>query len=296
MTITLTPSNAVELAQALSNELTDVSPTARELYRVLVEVSVRVEQARGHAATVTEAVLHLPVELLSAVIGVSRMTVWRNLPALRELGLVDHRVHKASWKCGDRVETRNSGTVWRVRLSPLRGPRARVSTDDLRYKHRGRMMFGAASKRVLLRTRNIQGNRSMKILELVNWSLSPGSINPLSVLRNSPARSALETLLDLTRSKREDRAKAVDQAAIALTQALSDAGSLNWYRKLCHALLRRFDATGEDFAYSVYLQAQRAQTDQLEGFARRAGALFHSRMKTAPWFEAVMDGPPIKVV
>ena len=279
--------SASGVALAISEHLPQsTSQTARELYKVLVEVAVRVEQARGHAATVTEAVLHLPVELLSDCLGVSRMTVWRHLPALRELGVVDHRTHKASWRYGDRIETRNSGTVWRVRLSPLRGPKARVSADDLRYRHRGRVMFGAASKRVLLRTRTIQ-DRAIKILELVNWSLSPGSITPVSTLGNSPAQSALETLLDLTTSKREDRSKAVDSAATALAQALRDAGSLNWYRKLCWRLLRRSDA-GQDISYTVYLQAQRACTDQQEGFARRAGALFHSRMKTAPWFSEIM--------
>ena len=292
---TLQVGSASDVANVLAQQLPQsTSQTARELYKVLVEVAVRVEQARGHAATVTEALLHLPVELVADCIGVSRMTVWRHLPALRELGLVDHRVHKASWKCGDRVETRNSGTVFRVRLSPLRGPRARVTADDLRHKHRGRMMFGAASKRVLLRTRNIQGNRLMKILELVNWSLSPGSITPVYSLGNSPAQSALETLLDLTTSKKGDRAKAVDSAATALAQALKDAGSLNFYRLLLYRLLRRYDTTGRDDTRVILLTAQRCAVDAYEGFARKPGALFVSRLKAHGWLEAVMNAPPLR--
>jgi hypothetical protein len=82
----------------------------------------------------------------------------------------------------------------------------------------------------------------------------------------------------------------VELAAQVLAQALSDQNSVSWYQKLLWQLLRRFDATGDDHSYSVYLAAQRARTDAQEGFARKPGALFVSRLKGAPWWDEVMRG------
>jgi hypothetical protein len=87
----------------------------------------------------------------------------------------------------------------------------------------------------------------------------------------------------------------VELAAQALSQALSDRTSTSWYQKLLWQLLRRYDATGEDYSYQVYLMAQRAKTDALEGFARKPGALFISRLKAAPFFDEMMRGPPTRV-
>jgi len=84
-------------------------------------------------------------------------------------------------------------------------------------------------------------------------------------------------------------------AVQALAQALADSSSTNFYQRLIWQLLRRFDATGEDYSYQVYLAAQRAAVDKREGFARRAGALFHSRLKQASWFGEVMAAPPTRV-
>ncbi len=105
----------------------------------------------------------------------------------------------------------------------------------------------------------------------------------------------LEAVLDVVPAEKEDRNNIIKLAAEALSSALNDSGSQNFYQKLLWQLLRRFDATGEDYSYQVYLAAQRALTDRQEGFARRAGALMISRLKTAPWFEEVMNGPPLKV-
>jgi hypothetical protein len=105
----------------------------------------------------------------------------------------------------------------------------------------------------------------------------------------------LETLLDVTAVPKPERNKLVELAAQALAQALSDSGSVNWYQKLLWQLLRRFDATGDDYTYQVYLMATRARTDSLEGFARRAGALFCSRLKQADFYDWIMGAPPNRV-
>jgi hypothetical protein len=96
-------------------------------------------------------------------------------------------------------------------------------------------------------------------------------------------------------AKKEQRNAAVRLGAEALASALNDNGSVSWYQKLLWGLLRQRELSGQDYSYQVYLAAQRARTDASEGFAKRAGALFHSRLKKAGWFEAVMLAPPIKV-
>jgi hypothetical protein len=87
----------------------------------------------------------------------------------------------------------------------------------------------------------------------------------------------------------------IDLAAQALSQALADHSSVSFYQKLLWNLLRRFDATGDDYSYQVYLMAQRAKADVLEGFSRRGGAVFVSRLKQADWYEWVMNAPPVRV-
>jgi hypothetical protein len=109
------------------------------------------------------------------------------------------------------------------------------------------------------------------------------------------AKPELECVLDVMHAKKEERNVAVRLGAEALASALNDNGSVSWYQKLLWSLLRHRELTGQDYSYSVYLAAQRARTDASEGFAKRAGALFHSRLKKAAWFEAVMNAPPIRV-
>jgi hypothetical protein len=284
------------VAQVVSEHLPqNTSQTARKVYAVLVEVGIRVEQERGHAPSVVESVFHAPVELVAEAAGVSRVSVWRHLPALRALGVVDCRTHKARWRGGEVCETRNSGTVWRVRLTPRRGSTARVSADDLRHRWRGAEMRGAASKRALKRTQEFQ-ERSLKIQVLVDWTLSPGSINPVAMYVSPPAQSGLEALLALTGGRRQERAGAVDRGAQALSQALRDSSSLNWYRRLLWQLLRRYDATGQDESYRVFLAAQRAAVDAREWDGlRRPGGLLVSRLRGAEWFAEMMAAPPVRV-
>jgi hypothetical protein len=109
------------------------------------------------------------------------------------------------------------------------------------------------------------------------------------------AKPSLENVLDVMHAPKNERNAAVRLGAEALASALNDKQSTNWYSKLLWSLLRQRELTGQDYSYSVYLAAQRARTDAREGFAKRAGALFHSRLKKAGWFEAVMNAPPIRV-
>jgi hypothetical protein len=288
----LEASSSHEVAQAVSEHIPEnTSQSALKLYRTLVHVGVEVTGRRGHSASTSEVVMHLPVELVAEAAGMSRVSVWRHLPELRALGVVDARTHKAS--C--RGQVRNSGTVWRVRLSPLKGSRARVSTDDLRHKWRGSEMRGAASYRALKHTRALR-EQSLKLESLISWALSPTSQNPVEPVCFTPAQTSLERLLDVTGAPKEQRAGAVDAAAQALAQALRDASSVNFYRLLLWNLLRRLDSTGRDDSYALFLAAQRASVDAREWSGlKRPGALLVSRLRGAQWFEEVMTSPPVRV-
>jgi hypothetical protein len=100
-------------------------------------------------------------------------------------------------------------------------------------------------------------------------------------------------VLDVRHAPREARSAAVDLAAQALAAALSDRRGVMFYRLLLWRLLRRSDAGGGDYWHVVYEQARRAVVDAQEGFARRPGALFVSRLKTAPWWSEVWAAPPL---
>lgn len=134
-------------------------------------------------------------------------------------------------------------------------------------------------------------------LDLIRgWAVTPYTQqNPVTTDSCTRARVSLEAVLDVPHADRSTRNRMVDLAAEALAQALADAEGRGFYQKLLWQLLRRADATGDDYSYSVYLMAQRARTDVQEGFARKGGALFTSRVKAAPWFDEVMRGPPVRV-
>lgn len=292
---TLEAGNALEVAETLARHLPQfTSQTARTLYRVLVEAAVETGRGRGHAPSVTSVLMHVPLELVALRAGVSRVTAWRHLPELVALGVLAYRTHKAS--C--RGRTRNSGTVWRVRLTPTHGCRVRLSYDDLKHKwrdmdadlRRGRTSYAALKHTKTLKT------KSLELESLLAWTLPPSQQpEPVNPVCFSPPRGELESVLDVRHARREERSQMVDLAAQALAQALRDRGGLNWYRKLLWQLLRRSDATGEDHSYSVYMAAVRARVDAREGFARKPGALFISRLKGAPWWDEVMRGPPVRV-
>ncbi len=296
---TFAVSDAVTAAGIITERLPEsLSGTAKKLYTALCGVAVETAKSRGHAPNTTEVVLHMPLEQVAKALGWHRTTVWRTLPALQELGLVDYRPHKAS--C--RGETRNSGCVWRVRLTPDRGSKARLSRLDMKHKWRDLdkdVRRGRTSYRALKDDVHHTKDSPLKgfdLQRLLAWSLPPKLTKaPLASDCCKARQAALETLLDLTASPKPERNRMVELASQALAQALSDQTSVSWYQKLLWQLLRRFDATGDDYSYQVYLMAQRAKTDNLEGFSRRAGALFCSRLKQADFYDWIMGAPPNRV-
>jgi hypothetical protein len=244
----------------------------------------------------------MPLEVLADVCGMHRVTAWRHLPALRELGLIDFTAHKGTL----RGETRNTGTLFEVRLNPTHGTKAKLSYHEKKYKWRdldrdvkrkrtAHRQLKDRKERTLQQSEN-PASTELEISRLLEWTLPPKlTKTPLATDCCTSRRAALESLLDLTAAPKNERNQMVEMAAQALAQALADHNSVSWYQKLLWQLLRRFDTTGDDYTYQVYLMAQRARTDSLEGFARRPGALFVSRLKQTRWFDDVWRQAPVRV-
>lgn len=296
MPITLLPETALDVARELAQKAPEtLSDSAETIYTALLAAAVETAHRRKYRinkalATVT---FHCPLEQVARACHMSRQTVWRHLPALKELGLIDFRTHKGAFF----GEIRNTGTLFQVKLNPSAGKQAKLSNDELRYKwrdlesdYRRYRMSSLTLKRQVVTYTKAFPNTDL----ILAWSapLNPFTgKNPVKTVCNR----ALEAVLDVVSVEKPERNRMVALAADALATALADAGSVSWYQKLLWNVLRRFDATGEDFSYPVYLAAQRALTDRSEGFARRAGALFQSRLKTAAWFDPVMNAPPVRV-
>ncbi len=296
---TFAVNDAVSAAAVIAERLPkNLSRTAVKLFKALLATAVETGKGRGYSPHTTHVTMHLPLEVLADVCGIHRVTAWRNLPALRELGLVEYRPHKSTL----RGETRNSGMLWQVRLNPLAGSKARLSYDDLKHQWRD---LDRDVKRKRTAYRQLQNRMQLSvetstdeidIKPLLEWTLHPSTTSPRLSTDSCVARqTSLEALLDLKHADKEERNQMVDIAAQALSQALADSNSVSWYQKLLWSLLRRYDATGEDYSYQVYLMAQRAKTDVLEGFSRKGGAVFVSRLKQADWYEWVMNAPPVRV-
>ncbi len=299
MVLLETADTAIEVATLIAGRLPEsLSPAAKTLFTALVGTAVETSRGRGYSPYTTHITFHLPLEVLASVCGIHRVTAWRHLPALRELGLVDYRPHKGTL----RGETRNTGMLWQVRLNPSAGTRARLSYGDLKHKWRD-LQRDVLCKRTAYRTLKDRlatvketSTSELDISRLLEWTLSPKPTKtPLISDCCADRQVSLEAVLDVKHAPKEDRNQMVQLAAQALATALTDSGSTNYYQKLLWQLLRRYDATGEDYSYQVYLMATRARTDTLEGFARRPGALFVSRLKGAPWWDEVMRQPSTRV-
>jgi hypothetical protein len=299
MVLLETTDSAVGVAALIAERTPEtLSATVKRLYTALVATAIETGKGRGYNPHTTHVTMHLPLEVLADVCEIHRVTAWRNLPALRELGLIDYRPHKGNL----RGQTRNTGTLFQIRLNPSTGSKARLSYDDLKHKWRD-LDRDVKRKRTAYRQLQDDLQQSVKpstdeldISRLLEWTLPPYTHqNPVKSDCCTTRQASLEALLDVKHAPKEERNSMVALAAEALSQALSDGSSVSFYQKLLWQLLRRFDATGEDYSYQVYLMAQRARTDTLEGFARKPGALFVSRLKDAPFFDEVMRQPPTRV-
>jgi hypothetical protein len=288
---------ADDVTQAVTHNLEGkLSSTALTLFRALHTVAVEALELRGYSVATSEISLFCPVEAVALALGCHRSTVYRVLPELRAAGLLDVRGHF----CTHRGRTRADGSVWAVRLRPVSGRRARVGYGDLKRSYRNLSGDVEAGRTVWAAMRQSKDNptREVDLSYIRRWSLPPLSSEPpiaSAVDCRTSGRRSLEAVLDVPHAGREARGAAVDGAAQALSAALRDRGGVNFYRALLWNLLRRSDAGRGEHWQAVYLAAVRAAVDSQEGFARKPGALFVSRLKGSPWWSETMNGPPVRV-
>ncbi len=270
-------------------QLEALSGTALVLYRALQATAQLTGEARGYVGSTTHVTLHCPLEVVATSTGRHRVTIWRAAKRLRALGLIDARPHKTTALNGRTV---NDGTLWAVRLNPDEGAPAKLTHEELthvwrdldRDRRRGRTAHRVVQERM-------QQSKELPLegfdLELLlAWSLPPGTQkNPVMSDCCTGSRGELEAVLDVQYAATEGRGVMVEAGAQALAAGLRDRGGLMFYRWLLWQLLRLQDRTGAAPWYAVYEGARRARVDAQEGFARRPGALFVSRLKAGPWWE-----------
>jgi len=272
----------------------DLNPLALRIYALLNLLGCTVAHRRGYHRKASQVSYFCPAESVCAHLGISRGSFYRSLKELLALGLVDARGHKTTingWA------VRSDGTLWSVKLLPHKGSRARLRYDDLKAQYRDLEADIEAGNTAYAQTRQSNtGETNVVTLEsLLAWALPPVCAqNPVTLTVASEQRLSLEILLDVPFIPKQGRREGVDRAARALAQHLTDDTSLNFYRYLVWQLLR-LHQQGRDYLLAVYQMVQRANADHREGFARRPGALFVSRLKACTLWEEIREVPPTRI-
>jgi hypothetical protein len=295
MVLLETADNAVTAAAVIAERLPEtLSLTAKKLYTVLCGAAVEVMKERGYKDTVTEITYFCPAEAVALAVGVHPCTIYRKLPELRAAGLVDCRGHY----CTHNGRTRSDGSVWTIRLTPTWGSAARVPFDYLKRSYRclgSDIESGRTAYQQMRESYPVRDKSVINLDHILRFALFPTDKKPVTYDSRKVQRFDLESIFDVPAVRKQDRAEMVYNAAKALSVALRDDDSTRFYCGLLWGLLRLRDRGAGDFFESLYLMAQRARTDSLEGFARRPGALFCSRLKQADFYDWIMNSPPTRV-
>ncbi len=289
MLATVQVSNALQAATVLSEKVP--KGLAQRVYRALLIPALENARERGYVNP-SRVTFHCPAEIISAALGISRMTLWRAVQLLRAQGLIDNRAHKANLSCrGGRV--RNTGSVWQVRLTPNHGSKAKLSYEEMKHSWRpnfnDEVRRGAGShaavkeargRRVTYKSNPQDIDLDLLLRHSVDSKKHLAPVN--SSVRNTPKNAVLEVLLDVSSARPgRDTVQRVDLAAESLATALADHASVNFYRLLVWRALRA-SQRGLDVFPMIYQMALRVQrSDIADGFARKPGALFVSRLKQA---------------
>ena len=276
----------------------NLSETALMLHQALYVIASEAKAARGYAEGVAAVTLHCPVDVVATALRRHRVTIWRAARQLREAGLIDSRPHKTTLD----GRTVNDGTLWCVALRPVEGG-VRLSYADLNFEGWRDLAGDRKRGRTAHRAMQEGAQQSMNTpeeeinLELIReWSISAlEAFKPSLSDCCVPSRYDLEVVLDVQHAARSERPAMVEAGADALCAALRDAGGHRFYMLLLWRLLRLQDATGAAPWYVVYEQARRARADAREGYGRKPGALFVSRLRGAPWWSEIRAAPPVRI-
>ncbi len=281
-------------ARQVARIVADLNPLALRIYALLNLLGCEVAHCRGYHRKAGQVSYFCPAESICAHLGISRGSFYRSLKELLTLGLVDARGHKTTingWA------VRCDGTLWSVKLLPHKGSRARLRYDDLKAQYRdleADIETGNTAWAQMRQSSTTEVN-VVTLESLLVWALTPAyAQNPVTLTVASRERLSLEILLDVPFISKQGRHEGIDKTARALAQHLTDAGSLNFYRYLVWQLLR-LHQQGRDYLLNVYQMVLRASADHQEGFARKPGALFVSRLKACALWGELREVPLIRV-
>ncbi len=283
--------DTLEVVKTLTDKLPkDLPKGAVKLFGALVGVAVETIREKNYSPATTHLTMHLPLEVLARVCGMHRVTVWRHLPALRALGVLDYRAHKGTL----RGETRNTGTLFCVRLNPSVGSKAKLSYQDLCFKWRDLDKDVRRKKTAYRQLKNgLQQSvalpmKGVNLEPLKLWTLNQADIAPVTSDSCKAEKGDLHTILDIFAAKKNKKAEKIRFAADAIAIALNDSRSKRFYMRLLWAADRRRAVTGQDYASKVLAVVLRAAVDVTEGFARSGGALAVSRLKASGLYEDIL--------
>jgi hypothetical protein len=298
MNTTFAVSDATTTAAVIADRTPrTLTGTAQRVYRALLIPAIENARERGYVNP-SRVTFHCPAEIISMALGISRMSLWRAVQVLRDAGLVDARPQKARLSCrGNRV--RNSGSVWLVRLTPNHGSRCKLSYEELKHVWRpnfndevrqGRgshaAVKAARGRRVTYKSKLQEIDLDLLLKHAVDSRKNSPSVD--NSVCNKPKNAVLEVLLDVSSGRRgQDTVQKVDLAAQALSEALADSRSVNFYRRLLWGCLRA-SQRGLDVFPMVYQMAVRARVDVQENFSRKGGAVLVSRLKQAGLYDEIM--------
>lgn len=285
--------HCVSASETLQNLPLDISlsETAQRLYDALVACGRIVADTRGYCAAVSVVNFFCPGEIVADACGMARSTMYLKIAELKAADLLDARAHYVTHE----GRTKADGMVWAVKVRPEVPGRVSVPYDALKASYRclsADIENGRTAYKHIGQSKKHQ-EKQVDIEVILAWALPPVTTqNPDTLMT---VRADVEQILDVPFAEKEDLNISVDGAARAMAAALGDAGGLMFYRWLLWQMVR-LEATGKDTPwYWVYEQVRRAQVDRREGFARRAGALFTSRLKASAWWDEIQRAPRVRV-
>jgi hypothetical protein len=268
-----------------------LSSKALMLFGVLYGVAAKVAEHRGYSQGVSTVHFFVPCEIVAHACGMARSTLYLKLAELKACGLAEARAHYVTHK----GRTRSDGSVFAVKTRNFEGQPAKVPFDALKKSYRclsADIEAGRTAWAQIGQSKNSPREQDA-IKEILAWALPPSTTQRPD--KGLTVRSDLEALLDVPFVDKTERRAAVDGAARALSASLADAGGLMFYRWLIWQLLRLSDRHQGDYWHQVYEMARRARADAAEGFARKPGALFTSRLKQWEVWEQLRRLPPYAV-
>jgi len=240
------------------------------LLQLLARLYLRERHGPEAPKKATQALFHLPLDLVAAHLEVHRVTVWRWYRELEEAGLLQAWTHRGSMG----GLTRATGTLWAVRLRP---GRVRLYPEEFHHPWRDLerdRAEGRTAFRALYPEGKEGGRRKPPFSLLLRWALGERVLPPegeaLLALLRSPRLEDLHLLPALRGGARTALLEALADRVVAL---FHDAHSRRFYTGLLWKVAR-----GE-LAPDFLLGALRQALEGLRSGVGRPGALLASLLR-----------------